>query len=78
MSNQPQNDDDFDHPHLDPDEQNDISSKMKRIVAIDNFTKEVEQEKVAQSRKPWWVQQAEDGDYMADGSDLQPYEPEEQ
>lgn len=35
------------------------------------------QEFIKWTQKPWWVRQSEEGDYMADGSDLQPYEPEE-
>lgn len=55
-----------------------VKEKIDRLVAIEEFNSRLVKENIEFSRLPYWVQQSIEGDYMADGSDLQPYEPEEE
>jgi hypothetical protein len=54
-----------------------VQKKFERQEAIKEFELSYYKAVAEWNKKPWWEKMAEEGDFMADGSDLQPYDDEE-
>ena len=54
-----------------------FKERQKKMVEIEEFQKQFNKELAEWNKKPYWVQQSEEGDYLSDGSDLQGYDYEE-
>lgn len=58
-----------DDPRNDPDIVSAVA-RLKRQTAVMEFEKQTTKELIEFSRKPWWVQQVEEGDYHFNNFDL--------
>lgn len=68
----------MDDPLIEAENKDERLIRVIKRAEADELARERFKADIEFSRKPWWVQAAEEGDYMADGSDHQPWDNEEE